>query len=350
MIICISTVLQGAMPQFATEIYKALKANNVPVKLCLPVSDKISLDDISNEDVIRYEYPETVTNKREIALKVLKTIESVDNPELWFCDGTTLSMIMAKRCKYSYKVFVHDPNPHKYTFNLRRVLRLLYINYSKRHVYQKAKGIVLMSNSSKAVFLNNNQSYMAKTQLLLLGAHLSQYTEAVPDELLDNMDYFLFFGAIEKYKNLRGLLSAYSKYRGNRKLVVAGKGVLSDEEKELLKLCGDKVVLINRFIQDQEMITLFRRCAVTILPYIEATQSGVIPMSYHFAKPVIISDLPGLAEFVESGKTGYVYHNEPELIHYMETIDNDYELLCKNAEKYEHDKLNFTKNVISLIN
>ncbi|PYU09141.1 MAG: hypothetical protein DMG37_24220, partial [Acidobacteria bacterium] len=50
----------------------------------------------------------------------------------------------------------------------------------------------------------------------------------------------------------------------------------------------------------------FRRATVVVLPYIEASQSGVIPMAYSAGKPVVATTVGGLPEMVENGRTGYL--------------------------------------------
>jgi len=45
---------------------------------------------------------------------------------------------------------------------------------------------------------------------------------------------------------------------------------------------------------------------MVVLPYIEASQSGVIPVAYTFAKPVIATTVGGLPEMVDDGQTGYL--------------------------------------------
>jgi glycosyltransferase involved in cell wall biosynthesis len=43
-----------------------------------------------------------------------------------------------------------------------------------------------------------------------------------------------------------------------------------------------------------------------VLPYISATQSGIVQIAYHFDKPVIATDVGGLAEVVIDSKTGFI--------------------------------------------
>ena len=43
-----------------------------------------------------------------------------------------------------------------------------------------------------------------------------------------------------------------------------------------------------------------------MLPYTEASQSGVIPTAYGFKKPVVVTGAGSLPEIVDDGKTGYI--------------------------------------------
>ena len=49
-----------------------------------------------------------------------------------------------------------------------------------------------------------------------------------------------------------------------------------------------------------------RRCGLLVLPYIDATQSGLIAAAYYFHKPVIVTRTGALPEYVQEGRTGYV--------------------------------------------
>ena len=47
-------------------------------------------------------------------------------------------------------------------------------------------------------------------------------------------------------------------------------------------------------------------CSIVVLPYESATQSGIVQMAYGFDKPVIVTDVGGIPEVVDEGKTGYI--------------------------------------------
>ena len=68
----------------------------------------------------------------------------------------------------------------------------------------------------------------------------------------------------------------------------------------------DRFLVYNHWISDTLQAELFHRASVVVLPYIEASQSGVIPCAYSCAKPVIATRTGSLPEMVEHGRTGYL--------------------------------------------
>jgi glycosyltransferase involved in cell wall biosynthesis len=125
----------------------------------------------------------------------------------------------------------------------------------------------------------------------------------------------LFFGLIREYKGLDVLLEALSLLKGklNLKLIVAGE-FYSDEKKyrELISRydLSNLIYLFNNFISEPEVKYYFSASDAVILPYKDATQSGIVQIAMNFRKPVIASNVGGLGEVVINGKTGYVVEKE----------------------------------------
>lgn len=131
----------------------------------------------------------------------------------------------------------------------------------------------------------------------------------VPEELAEidhvNIPWALFFGRIETYKGVDILADAMRKLQQKHiqcGVIVAGAG---DQVAHLFCDLNDRVV-INRFIRDEEVGSIFKACDLVVLPYRSATQTGVVPLAYAFERPVVVTRVGALDEIVCGGITGYV--------------------------------------------
>ena len=68
----------------------------------------------------------------------------------------------------------------------------------------------------------------------------------------------------------------------------------------------ERFIVYNEYIADESVAELFQRASVVVLPYIDGSQSGVIPQAYAFKKPVVITNVGSLPENVEDGITGFI--------------------------------------------
>lgn len=118
----------------------------------------------------------------------------------------------------------------------------------------------------------------------------------------------LFFGSIKDYKGLEYLIKAVpliAKWIPDIKVIIAGEGDLSSYQ-PLIEACDKSMFEIyNEFVPDDLVASLFQRSTLAVLPYTEMSgMSGVLNVAYAFGKPVVVSDVGGLDEEVEDGKTG----------------------------------------------
>ena len=122
--------------------------------------------------------------------------------------------------------------------------------------------------------------------------------------------YLLFVGRIRPYKGIDTLLRAYALLVPDEAgpLVIAGSGSLSDAEHESLrKLHGRPVYFFNAWLSDTEIAALVASARFVVLPYLSATQSGVIPLASAYGIPAIASATDGLIEQVVDGRTGWLF-------------------------------------------
>lgn len=146
-----------------------------------------------------------------------------------------------------------------------------------------------------------------------------QFLQLSPDK-----KYILFFGFIRKYKGLDLLLHAMKDPRihaADIHLIVAGEyygdptfyeNIINEHQLQ------DRIHLFTDFIPNEEVRYYFSAADLVVLPYRTATQSGITQVAYHFEKPMVVSDVGGLAEGVPDGKVGFVC--QPEITSIADSI------------------------------
>lgn len=131
-------------------------------------------------------------------------------------------------------------------------------------------------------------------------------------QLDEKFSYLLFFGFIRNYKGLDWLIEAFADERFRRlpvKLIIAGE-YYTDPKPYLALIHKHKleehIIHKNDFIPDSEVGNYFCAADIIVQPYKDATQSGVTQIAYHFNKPMLVTNVGGLAEMIPNGKVGYV--------------------------------------------
>lgn len=122
----------------------------------------------------------------------------------------------------------------------------------------------------------------------------------------------LFFGFVREYKGLKHLLRALPQIKESipdiKLLVVGDFGNDKEAYTELVESLKIKssIQIYDGYIPDDNVGMYFSACDLVVLPYESATQSGIVPIAYDFEKPVVVTDVGGLPDVVENGKTGYI--------------------------------------------
>jgi len=161
--------------------------------------------------------------------------------------------------------------------------------------------------------------------------------------------YILLFGNIAPWKGIDTLVTAVkiakNKLRENFNLVIAGKPYPGFEGTKFFENINNHdskfITIINKYITSSEIPALISKSCFLVLPYnnlFQYSSSGVIPLSYTFAKPVIVSDVPTLVEYVDNGKTGHIFevNNSNQLANYIvELIENNSKCLEMGQAAYQ---------------
>jgi glycosyltransferase involved in cell wall biosynthesis len=126
------------------------------------------------------------------------------------------------------------------------------------------------------------------------------------DPAIAEENIILYLGRIEPYKGLDNLIKILPALKAELldwKVIIAGSGSL-DTDQDLSTLEG--VELVQKFLSDREVAVLVQRASIIVLPYKEASFSGIPLVAYVFAKPIVATDVGGLPEYVLHGQTGRI--------------------------------------------
>lgn len=131
-------------------------------------------------------------------------------------------------------------------------------------------------------------------------------------KLLNTTGYLLFFGFIRAYKGLDIMLEAMADTRIAAlpiKLIIAGEFYEDAAPYEILikrYQLEERIIRATDFIPNEKVVDYFCAADLIVQPYKNATQSGVSQIAYHFERPMLVTDVGGLAELIPDGVVGYV--------------------------------------------
>lgn len=321
--------MRGAMAQLNSILYKHLSVDN-DVKI---YSFKRQYPEFLFPGKTQYE-----TGEPAVKIPADKNIISVDsiNPFNWLLTALKIRREKSDLIIYRYwipffapcffvisfvaKLFTHtkilficdNVIPHEKRFGDKILTKLVFSIVNYFIVQSKT-----VENDLK-LFNKNNKPYILSPHPLynIFGEKLDK-TEAKNILLneykidLKGFKTILFFGFIRKYKGLMFLLDAMPDLirKHNLKLIIAGEFYESETPYRLkikdLSISGN-VILLSSFMPEDKVRYFFSACDCLVLPYIDATQSGIVPLAYFYDKPVIVTDVGGLSEVIINGKTGFV--------------------------------------------
>lgn len=228
------------------------------------------------------------------------------------CFGTIARLVKGNK-KTKVVSIIDNIIPHE-----KRIGDKLFANY----FVGAMDGFVAMS---KDVLKDLNIFDSKKPKIFSPHPIFDNFGKAIPkNEAIKNIGlntknrYILFFGFVRDYKGLDLLIDAFSDSRfrnKNLKLIVAGEFYNGGEQYfEQIKKLGleEEIIMRNDFIANEDVKNYFCSADIIAQPYKTATQSGVTQIGYHFEKPMLVTDVGGLAEIIPHNVVGYVVQPQPK--------------------------------------
>lgn len=266
--------------------------------------------------------------------KLLKVCKDNDIIQIHYLNELPSSFVIRYFSSKGIKILgtVHDLCPHEAKKVFYKMIKHKIISYHLSKSLIVCKNIITNERNQFETLINrfpNKNVYFHSFPSLITDS--IKEGNQIPVEISNiKGTYILFFGRFEKYKGISLLYNAFistPELYDNYTLVVAGKGELDFENN------SDKVVIINRYIQDSEIKMLYSKAKCVVYPYISGTQSGVLSLAFYFKLPVLVSDIPMFKTVIEESMAGLSFQ--------VRNLDNLKEQLIKIVSTdTSHFKLN----------
>lgn len=198
---------------------------------------------------------------------------------------------------------IHDVTPHAGADSKTKWRR----RFVKKLLRRKATLIHLHGNWSYNV-LEKQSERLAEKAVIIPHGTLSLFKIWEEHEIEREPLTCLFFGRMERYRGLDNLVKIGGQLKDflpGIRIVVAGNGSELHRYKTEMKNLGI-FEIHNSFIPDPEVHRYFRRASLLLLPYHEATQSGVVAIGLAFGTPVVATDVGSISETLIDGQHGKI--------------------------------------------
>lgn len=172
----------------------------------------------------------------------------------------------------------------------------------------------------------------------------------------DSEDYFIYLGRLSEEKGIKTLITSM-KQVNKSKLIIIGNGPLDKELKNIVKNENIKNIEFTGFKSGNELESLIRKCKFMIIPsewYENAPMSIIECMAY--GKPVIGSNIGGIPELIENGRSGLTFKckDSNDLANKINTLLDDKEIIINMGKESrriaqdQYDKSIHYKKIIKL--
>ncbi len=123
----------------------------------------------------------------------------------------------------------------------------------------------------------------------------------------------LFFGFIKPYKGVVHLIDAAADLKtrfGDGIQVLIVGDIYGEKQPYLDRIAASGaqqiIQLVDGFVPDEIVEDYFLAADLAVLPYVSATQSGIVQIAYNYDLPVVTTNVGGLPEVVLDGETGFI--------------------------------------------
>lgn len=229
------------------------------------------------------------------------------------CFGT-IARVVKRRCGARVLVICDNVIPHEHR---------PFDHAFTRYLFRATDAFIVQSHAVETELKNfwpgAHYQYVPHPVYELFGSGTDK-AGARKDLAISAPRVLLFFGYIRRYKGLQVLLEAMARVVRTIDVHLVVVGEFYDEERRYRELIRSlnlerSVTVRSDYVPNSEVGRYFSAADAVVLPYLSATQSGIAQIAYNFDRPVIVSNVGGLAEVVIEGESGLVVPaNDPDAL------------------------------------
>ncbi len=254
--------------------------------------------------------------RRKFASSLISLLQKKPSNNLLFIMSHPWNPYLLKRLNKSRIQtisIIHDDRPH-----------LGEIWPTRQHLLRE------YNHANLVVFLSHHvaKSFNGKNANLILSL------DALP--LVDSKEKIqriLVPGRIRKYKGLSQVLEHLMHAPADFEIVIAGQGKFKPSETS-----ARKINLQNRWLSANDFEALIMESSHVLLPYLEATQSGVISIAKLYNCRILINDVGGLIEQLEDYQNWSLIPENPQ----------DFTNVLDNYTEISNDSLSSKRSIFDL--
>jgi glycosyltransferase involved in cell wall biosynthesis len=229
---------------------------------------------------------------------------------VYYGDGYPCTLLWSKMNRFErlpMLIGVHDPDPHPGTLTANLLNRI------GRYTWRSGVSLCVFSRCFVQTLIQ--QGIPPERVFYVPLIHdLEPFTQFRSSPPPQREPFALFFGRLEYYKGLDILIEAAKQLRAELRFVIAGPGKLPRKVHRQIIAQPSLFDLRARFIPEQEVAELLERAAVCVMPYRQATQSGIPILAAAFETPLVATATGGLVEQVQAMNGLLVPPNDPSAL------------------------------------
>jgi glycosyltransferase involved in cell wall biosynthesis len=165
-----------------------------------------------------------------------------------------------------------------------RIRRATYIIVFSKYIHERVESLLRRRGISRQIFQAQLPSSIDAQENVI-------FSVRQPIQKVKTL-HIGFLGRARKYKGLKYLDEALDLLPFEYNFIAGGQG---SYPRSLVK----KREIINRWLSNDEFVSILERSDVIVLPYTQASQSGIIPIARNHGKWLLVSDVGGLREQVD---------------------------------------------------